>query len=281
MAMWQCCLFLLATLTATTIYAVDPKRGDPKGGYGVTENSPTFADYLKAYSPPATYSKTFAPGFTFISPPNLARVTSRLIRVSKELRLEYESMLGNLEGLHTSILLLNPSDFYKKTKAPNWTNAIYFQERILIPLESRFTFASLSRTLRHEYLHAVTHHLSNGELPGWLDEGIAQWIEGYENPNLKPALDKWLRFNQLLPLATLSSGFTSFNAEVVPVAYAQSLKASKLFLRRFGFQALARLMEELKSGVSFANSFLIATGSSFPEYEREFKITLQDRSDVH
>jgi hypothetical protein len=148
---------------------------------------------------------------------------------------------------------------------------MFFRGQIIIPLSSKkeIDLDNLIRSVKHEYTHAIMSSLSGGRLPGWLDEGIAQWFEGSESPGLRDALREWLKDHEPVSLSILQGGFTKLNTEMVPAAYAQSLLATKALAEKFGFPAIGRFLILLREGVDKQSAFLTAFDMTQEAYERE------------
>ncbi len=185
------------------------------------------------------------------------------------LRADYQKfaeLYGEIPKIATNVRLLDEAQFYNLTGAPAWTNAMFYKGEIIMPLtaESIKDRDTLRRSLRHEFSHAVVNSLSNGNCPGWLDEGIAQWAEGDENPALKPALLRWLDGNAPVSLNLLQGGFTRLESDMVPAAYAQSLYASSTMIKAYGFNNLSNYFLQLRLGsdksTAFKNAFNISEG---------------------
>ena len=148
---------------------------------------------------------------------------------------------------------------------------MFFRGQIIIPLSSKkeIDLDNLIRSVKHEYTHAIMSSLSGGRLPGWLDEGIAQWFEGSESPGLRDALREWLRDHKPVSLSLLQGGFTKLNTEMVPAAYAQSLLATKALAEKFGFPAIGRFLILLREGVDKQSAFLTAFDMTQEAYDNE------------
>ncbi|OVE80380.1 hypothetical protein BVY02_00285 [bacterium J17] len=146
---------------------------------------------------------------------------------------------------------------------------MYFRNEITIPLSANkgINPHELERALRHEYVHAVIAELSGHRCPAWLDEGIAQFIEGHANPLLGPALRDWISENHAMPLGWLKDGFTSLNSELVPAAYAQSLFAARSLVNTLGFSAVTKYLKLLKAGVPENRAFKRAFQKSKSDFE--------------
>lgn len=166
---------------------------------------------------------------------------------------------------------LSPKEFRKQTGAPSWTSAMYFRDEITIPLTKKTGMDSeeLRRALRHEYVHAFIAELSDYRCPAWLDEGVAQLLEGQPNPLLGPALRDWIRSNPALPLDWLRNGFTTLDAEFVPAAYAQSLFATRKLVQELGLSAVTKYLALLHAKVPEEEAFRQAFGRTKAEFERE------------
>jgi hypothetical protein len=215
-------------------------------------------------------------GFTVKSPSEWHSIARTLHEDLKTTKNDFEKLFGDLSGVKASLILMPAEEFYIATGTPRWTNAIFFRNRIVIPLEhdSKPDMKNLTRSIRHEFLHAVTYTLSDGKCPGWLDEGLAQWMEGRENPALKPALVEWLKSHDAIPLSLLQNGFTKLDSEIVPAAYSQSLFTAKLLLQHYGLSSIRIFLDELNQGHSEKASFKKAFTISLKEFERSLSKSL-------
>ena len=174
---------------------------------------------------------------------------------------EYSNLFGQKPEKKVTIRFLSPSEFKKYTGAPAWTSAMYFNDEITIPLNPKkgINLSDLGRAIKHEYAHAVIAEISDGKCPAWLDEGVAQHLEGRTNPLLGPALRKWISDNKAMPLDWLQNGFTLLDEEIVPAAYAQSLFSTKKIINDVGFKGIGKYLKNLREGseepVSFKDAF--------------------------
>lgn len=166
---------------------------------------------------------------------------------------------------------LTPRAFRRVTGAPDWTSAMYFRDEITIPLTSKtgVRISELKRALRHEYVHAIVAEASHYRCPAWIDEGVAQMLEGRPNPLLGPALRRWIERNPAMPLEWLENGFTTLDTPLVPAAYAQSLFAARKLIRELGFSAVTDYLEHLRRGSSEDAAFRLAFKRTKPKFEAE------------
>lgn len=170
--------------------------------------------------------------------------------------------------------LLTPAEFRAETGAPEWTSAMYFRDEISIPVTANVNLEELRRAVRHEYVHAVVAEISEHRCPAWLDEGLAQIVEGDVNPLLGPALRAWISGNDSMPLAWLQNGFTTLDSEVVPAAYAESLFATRLLLKRAGFKGVMKFITAMRVGTSHDVAFKRAFGQKQTDFERELTMRI-------
>ena len=166
----------------------------------------------------------------------------------KETHTSLSKAFGELPKFSSSVRLMEEDMFYLSTGAPSWTNALYYKGQILIPVpeNENFDYENIKRSLKHEFMHAVINAMSDGKCPGWLDEGLAQWVEGSENPALQPALHRYLKKNPPVPLSLLQNGFTKLETKMVPAAYAQSLYATHTLINTYGLDAVGQFLRHLK-----------------------------------
>jgi hypothetical protein len=112
--------------------------------------------------------------------------------------------------------------------------------------------ARLVRTLYHEYVHAALDAAAGPVLPGWLNEGIAEWFEQravgkrYLSPGEHAVLSDAARRGELVSLAALDApGFGHMGQADASLAYLYSYAAVEHMARRHGERSLERVVEQL------------------------------------
>ena len=118
----------------------------------------------------------------------------------------------------------------------------------------------LVRTLHHEYVHAAFAAAGGSRLPGWVNEGVAEWFENravgkrhLSRGELRFLADAKRR-QALLPLERLGQGFSGLEAGQAAVAYLQSYATIDHLVRRAGERGLKRFMEQLLRTQSVARA---------------------------
>ena len=213
---------------------------------------------------------------TLVSPAAYRSLSGELERALTDSHKSLVNVLGTAPSFTVAIRLMDEATFFRRTKAPRWTNAMFYRGEITIPLPSHgdLNRVALIRAARHEYTHALVYNLSAGRCPGWLDEGIAQWTEGPENPLLRKALLNWLRQNSPVSFSNLQGGFTKLNTAMVPAAYAQSLFGAKALLQTYGIKPVRRYFERLRAGDDNDQAFRATFGVTLRTYEARIEKTL-------
>src|SRR5262249_49644962 len=76
------------------------------------------------------------------------------------------------------VILFTQQAFADITQAPAWVGALN-DGRIRVPVQGLSSVTpELSRVLRHELTHSFVQQKSRGKAPTWIQEGLAQWMEG-------------------------------------------------------------------------------------------------------
>jgi tetratricopeptide (TPR) repeat protein len=132
-------------------------------------------------------------------------------------------------GAAIEVILYSNQQFQDITRAPAWAGGTY-DGRIRLPiggaLKSRTT---LERVLVHEYLHAVISTAGGQQVPAWLHEGLASYLEPGDKGWAARALG---RSRQRIRLEDLVDGFGGLSGELALLAYAESLVAAQLLVER-------------------------------------------------
>jgi hypothetical protein len=213
---------------------------------------------------------------TLIAPSQWTEIADEISAELTRTHQQLSDLFGAVPPFRSSVRLLDEQTFYKLTKAPVWTNAMFFQGEIIIPLSTSepIDLENLRRSVKHEYSHAVLSALSGGFIPGWVDEGLAQWIEGEENPALRNSLRTYLQTATPVPLNLLQGGFTKLSPRMVPAAYAQSLIAVQALLKAYGIDRISDYLTLLREQVSKEAAFETAFGISESDFESRLDETL-------
>ncbi len=213
---------------------------------------------------------------TLISPRRWGDIAEDISAQLTQTHRQLTALFGTIPPFRSSVRLMDEPSFYELTGAPAWTNAMFFRGEIIIPLSTSkpIDLENLQRSVKHEYSHAVFSALSGGMIPGWIDEGLAQWIEGDENPALRNSLKHYLKRASPVPLALLQGGFTKLESQMVPAAYAQSLLAVQAMIKAYGLEKMGLYLGLLRQDVDKEAAFHTAFGITERDFEYRLRTTL-------
>jgi len=136
------------------------------------------------------------------------------------------------------VVLYKREGFLGATGIGHWAGGLY-DGSIRVPLEDLGKERrQLERVLRHELVHAFVHEAGGRDVPGWLNEGMAQRFESEDPATVGRSLDaarKTLGAAPLLSLETLSGSLGAVGDDAaIGRAYAQSLLFIDFLAREHG-----------------------------------------------
>ncbi|MEO8082966.1 MAG: peptidase MA family metallohydrolase [Ardenticatenales bacterium] len=119
----------------------------------------------------------------------------------------------------------------------------------VVVLDAGSRSVALATVLRHELTHVAVHlHMSERwiDVPSWLDEGLAMYMEGPLDGVERRSLDQAIRADELMSVRSM----TSFpgDASLVSLAYGESEDIVAYLLEAHGRAKLAALFDALATG---------------------------------
>lgn len=144
-------------------------------------------------------------------------------------------------------------------------------------------------TLVHEYVHYVINHKTSANVPIWMHEGMAKYLErrwrGPNNNRLSSSSEHLLRerleknklitFDQMHPsMAKLPS------QEDAAVAFAEVYTVMEYLNKKLGEAGFALVLEQINKGDDAKKAFAKVLETTFPAFERAWKAYLKTRPKV-
>lgn len=136
---------------------------------------------------------------------------------------------------------------------PSWTGGMAFPEHdiVIIGISSRDLEWGRS-TIAHELTHVLVGHLTFsclGDVPTWLNEGLAVYSEGELDSASQAQLDQAIRSDQLLTVRSLSAGFSEVPDKAY-LSYSQSYSIVKFLIETYGQEKMNALLTALRDGTT-------------------------------
>ncbi len=153
------------------------------------------------------------------------------------------------------VVLYRDEEFDRLTGLGDWAGGV-FDGTVRIPVRDLGRERSrLGRVLRHELAHYFTREVGGNAVPGWLDEGLAQWLEGGTASALATARAQ-LAGEPLFSLDRLEGSLATWSdQDEIRRAYAQSLAFVDHLARNYGDALLFELVAGCGAGRSCAQTF--------------------------
>ena len=171
--------------------------------------------------------------------------------------------LGGFFGAHPveegrgrfPVVLYRRDGFDRLTGLGEWAGGA-FDGTLRVPVEDLGAEeAGLKRVLRHELVHAFVAEVGGPGVPGWLNEGLAQWLEGGRDDSVRRARER-LRERELFPLDELRGSLARWSdRDAIALAYAQSLVLVDHIARQYGEALLVELVAGHRDGRTAADTF--------------------------
>jgi tetratricopeptide (TPR) repeat protein len=151
------------------------------------------------------------------------------------------------------VTLYSRKAFHDVTQSPNWVGGL-FDGQIRIPIGGLTRLTTTARNVfTHELAHCMVFHKTHGTAPRWLQEGIAQWVEG------KSARRHAGRLAQKHGGATPAQLAEAFS-------YPLSLSMIEHFLGVYTFSHLLDLLTALGEGSDMDSAFIRVTGAPHHDF---------------
>ena len=134
---------------------------------------------------------------------------------------------------------------------PSWTGGqAYPEENIVIMGISQSNANWDQDTVVHELTHVLVGHLTFsclGDVPTWLNEGLAVYSEGPLDPQFKEPLDQAIQEDSLLSIRSISGSFSEVSNRANQ-SYGQSYSIVKFLIETYGQDKMTTLLVSLRDG---------------------------------
>jgi hypothetical protein len=135
-----------------------------------------------------------------------------------------------------------------------WTGGVAFMDFGIIAIgipPSELEWGK--KAVVHELTHLVVHQATfspYGQLPLWLDEGLAMYNEGELDPYFRSSLEEAISKGELISVRSLCSPFSAYSGKT-RLSYAESYSLVEYLLVSYGQDKMLDLLTVLKQGSTY------------------------------
>lgn len=144
-------------------------------------------------------------------------------------------------------------------------------------------------TLAHEYVHYVINHKTQAQVPIWMHEGMAKFLErrwrGPDQHMLPPSSEHLLRQrldkNKLITFEQMHPSMAKLpSQEDAAVAFAEVYTVMEYLHGKLGQGALAKVLDNINQGLDAKAAYAAALNTSFKQFEGQWKDYMKQRPEV-
>jgi tetratricopeptide (TPR) repeat protein len=159
------------------------------------------------------------------------------------------------------VILYTQDAFSDITRAPAWAGALN-DGRIRVPVQGLASVDSeLSRVLKHELTHSFVAQKTKSacmglaascaiRAPTWIQEGLAQWMEGQRSGENAAALLQIYSAGHGIPLGPLEGSWMNMSGDTARYAYAWALANVEYIVQSGGMSDMERILDRIGAGMA-------------------------------
>jgi len=144
-----------------------------------------------------------------------------------------------------------------------WTGGIAFPDFSTIAIGiAPYDLAWGKRTTAHELAHMVVYQAifsPFGDIPVWLDEGLAVYTEGELRSDFRSHLDDAISEDELISVRSLASSFPT-DPDEARLSYAESYSLVVFLLDNYGQGKILELLDVFKQGSGYDDALIQVYG---------------------
>jgi tetratricopeptide (TPR) repeat protein len=204
--------------------------------------------------------------------PALAR---EILRALEDDFSDLQSQLDYTPPDQISVILYTEQAFADITQAPGWVGALN-DGRLRIPVQGLTGVSpELAHVLKHELTHSFITQKSHGRAPTWLQEGVAQYMEGKRCSWAAGALVASVTDGSAPSLASLEISWMSLPSNLVSFAYPWSLAVVESIVQNGGVTDISRLLDRIAAGLSMEAALREVLHCDYADLEQQTVVYLK------
>ena len=194
--------------------------------------------------------------------------TDPIVNVLEDYYKELSQTMNYYSSEPVTVIFYSNKDFKDLLNGPEWGAGVY-DGKIRIPGKTLNIDTRLSSTLKHELTHAIITKKTNGNAPGWLQEGLASYFDGEKvaHPHF---------FSKLPDIAAFPDSFSSFDSATAGLLYEKSLSFINFLQEQYGTWKIPELLDALGDGKKIDDAIHSVYHQDLIELEQQWKTHLQD-----
>jgi hypothetical protein len=136
---------------------------------------------------------------------------------------------------------------------PSWTGGQAFSDQNIVIMGTSDSNSGWDKaTVIHELTHVLVGHFTFsclGDVPQWLDEGLAVYSEGPLDAQFQNSLDRAIQNDTLLSVRSISGSFSEVS-DKANLSYAQSYSIVNFLIETDGQPKMTELLSGLRDGLT-------------------------------
>jgi len=204
----------------------------------------------------------FSVKYSGAAAPDLAR---GILRALEEHYRDLQSQLDFSPPEPIAVILYTNQAFADITRAPGWAGALN-DGRIRVPVQGLSSVTGeLSHVLKHELAHSFITQKTHGRCPTWLQEGVAQFMEGRRSRDAAATLVDAYEHNSAPSFAQMEGSWMALSGDSAAFAYAWSLAAVEAIVYTGGMSDISRLLDHVATDASTEAALITALRLDYAE----------------
>jgi tetratricopeptide (TPR) repeat protein len=161
------------------------------------------------------------------------------------------------------VILYTQESFRDVTRVPGWAGGLN-DGRIRVPVQGMENVSDLlTRILKHELTHSFVFQKTAGRCPNWLQEGVAQWMEGRRTGADAAQLVEIIQEGKGKSLRYFEGPWMRLSDAQARFAYAWALAVVEAIEADSGSDRLDRLLDAVRTESSSEAALLQALRTTF------------------
>ena len=215
----------------------------------------------------------------------LLNAAKAVLRVFPDIRAELERDLGRATAFRPEVILIKDSVSFRKTAGNDLVTAFAIPQKNLMVIDYARMHVhpfTLGTTLKHELCHLeLHHHISDGRLPRWLDEGICQWVTGglaeIMTDGSRSVLREATLSGRIIGIEGLAERFPAGGRDLL-LAYEESKSIIEYIEKEFGASGIRGIVKHMAEGDHAEDAVRKSLMISLDELEERWRSSLVEET---